>query len=175
MGGGGGIGIGFSESMNGAVVDEETVLEPRRYHTVTEGKNGQGPAPLKTERGWIHLAHGVRNTAAGLRYVLYCFVTDVDDPTKVIRRPMGHILAPRRDERTGDVSNVAFANGWIERDGTVYLYYGASDTRLHVATCATEALIDFAFNTPEDTLTTWGNNKLRLALIERNEGATAAR
>lgn len=170
VGGGGGIGIGFSESMNGAVVEQETVLDPRRYHTVTEMKNGQGPAPLKTDRGWIHLAHGVRDTAAGLRYVLYCFVTDVNDPTGVIRRPMGHVLAPRRDERVGDVSNVAFANGWIERDGTVYLYYGASDTRLHVATCDTEALIDYAFNTPEDTLTTWGNNRLRLALIERNEG-----
>lgn len=168
VGGGGGIGIGFSESMNGAVVEEETVLDPRRYHTITEMKNGQGPAPLKTDRGWIHLAHGVRDTAAGLRYVLYCFVTALDGPTRVIHRPMGHVLAPRRDERVGDVSNVAFSNGWIERDGTVYCYYGASDTRLHVATCPTDALIDYALNTPEDTLTTWGNNRLRLALIERN-------
>ena len=168
VGGGGGIGIGFCESMERAEITEETVLEPRRYHTVTEGKNGQGPAPLRTERGWIHLAHGVRNTAAGLRYVLYCFVTDLDDPTRVIRRPMGHVLAPRRDERTGDVSNVAFSNGWILHDDTVYLYYGASDTRLHVATCALPALVDWCFHTPEDTLTTWGNNRLRRALIERN-------
>ncbi len=168
VGSGGGIGIGFCESMEEAVVTEEHVLDPRRYHTITEGKNGQGPAPLKTDRGWVHLAHGVRPTAAGLRYVLYSFVTDLSDPTKVIRRPMGHLLAPRRDERTGDVSNVVFSNGWIERGGTVYLYYGASDTRLHVATCSLEALIDYAFQTPEDTLTTWGNNKLRLEMVARN-------
>ena len=173
VGGGGGIGIGFSDTMDGARVEEETVLEPRRYHTVTEGKNGQGPAPLKTDRGWIHLAHGVRPTAAGLRYVLYCFVTDLEDPTRVIRRPMGHLLAPRRDERVGDVSNVAFSNGWIERDGTVYCYYGASDTRLHVATCPTDELIDWAMNTPEDTLTTWGNNRLRLDMIAHNEAVMA--
>lgn len=170
VGAGGGIGYGFVDDMTRAVIDEELILDPRAYHTVKELKNGQGPAPLKTDIGWIHCAHGVRNTAAGLRYTLYAFVTALDDPTRVTHRPMGHLLAPRRDERVGDVSNVAFANGWIEHEGTVYLYYGASDTRLHVATTPLEHLVDFCLNTPEDTGTTHGNNRLRLELIERNEG-----
>ena len=147
----GGIGFGLVDSMENAVVPEESIIDEKRYHTVYEVKNGQGPAPIKTEKGWLHMAHGVRNTAAGLRYVLYVFMTDLNDITKVIHKPAGYFIAPEAEERVGDVSNVVFANGWIlDEDGTVYIYYASSDTRMHVATSTVERLLDYAINTPED-------------------------
>ena len=150
---GGGIGYGFSSSMNPAIVDKEMILDEKKYHTVYEVKNGQGPAPIKTDKGWLHLAHGVRNTAAGLRYVLYMFLTDLKDPGKVVYKPAGYFIAPEGDERIGDVSNVAFSNGWIaDEDGTVYIYYGSSDTRMHVATSTVERLLDYVMNTAADGL-----------------------
>lgn len=150
---GGGIGYGFSSSMNPAIVDKEMILDEKKYHTVYEIKNGQGPAPIKTDKGWLHLAHGVRNTAAGLRYVLYMFLTDLKDPGKVIYKPAGYFIAPEGDERIGDVSNVAFSNGWIaDEDGTVFIYYGSSDTRMHVATSTVERLLDYVMNTAADGL-----------------------
>lgn len=150
-GAGGGIGFGYSESMNPAVIEKEYILDEKRYHTIYEVKNGQGPAPLKTPHGWLHLAHGVRNTAAGLRYVLYMFMTDLEDLTKIIHKPAGHFIAPDGEERVGDVSNVTFSNGWIfDDDGTVYIYYGSSDTRMHVATSSINRLLDYCMNTPED-------------------------
>lgn len=148
---GGGIGFGLADSMQNAVIHEETVIDKRVYHTVYEAKNGLGPAPLKTEKGWLHLAHGVRNTAAGLRYVLYMFMTDLTDLTKVIHKPAGYFMAPEEDERIGDVSNVLFSNGWIaDDDGKVFIYYASSDTRLHVATSTIDRLIDYVVNTPPD-------------------------
>lgn len=148
---GGGIGFGLAESMTNPVVARETIVHERQYHTVYEVKNGQGPAPIKTPQGWLHLAHGVRNTAAGLRYVLYMFMTDLQDLTKIIHQPAGYFLAPEGEERVGDVSNVAFSNGWIlDDDGTVLMYYASSDTRLHVATSSVERLVDYCINTPED-------------------------
>ncbi|ASU33410.1 glycoside hydrolase family 130 protein [Mucilaginibacter xinganensis] len=150
---GGGIGFGLSNSMGNARVDEETIVDNKNYHTVYEAKNGQGPAPLRTEKGWLHLAHGVRNTAAGLRYVLYMFMTDLRDLTKVIYKPAGYFLAPEDDERTGDVSNVVFCNGWIkDDDGRVFIYYASSDTRMHVATSTVDKLLDYVINTPADGL-----------------------
>lgn len=150
-GSGGGIGFGFTESMENAEVLEETIVDPKVYHTITEVKNGLGPAPIRTEQGWLQLAHGVRNTAAGLRYVLYAFMTDLDDPSKVIYRPAGYLIAPEGDERVGDVSNVVFSNGWIcDEDATVYIYYASSDTRLHVAVSSVERLVDYCMNTPAD-------------------------
>ncbi|WP_353482696.1 glycosidase [Haliscomenobacter sp.] len=148
---GGGIGFGLAESMTNPVVATETIVHERQYHTVYEVKNGQGPAPIKTPQGWLHLAHGVRNTAAGLRYVLYMFMTDLQDLTKIIHQPAGYFLAPEGEERIGDVSNVAFSNGWIlDDDGTVLMYYASSDTRLHVATSSVERLVDYCINTPQD-------------------------
>jgi 4-O-beta-D-mannosyl-D-glucose phosphorylase len=148
---GGGIGYGFAESMENAVVKQEFILDEKRYHTVYEVKNGQGPAPIKTEKGWLHLAHGVRNTAAGLRYVLYMFLTDLEDISKVIHKPGGYFIAPEGEERTGDVSNVTFSNGWIlDDDGSVFIYYASSDTRMHVATSTINQLLDYVMNTPED-------------------------
>lgn len=150
-GSGGGIGWALSESMNPASVDEEMVIDQRVYHTIKEVKNGQGPAPIKTEKGWLHLAHGVRNTAAGLRYVLYMFMTSLDKPWEVIHRPGGHFIAPQGNERVGDVSNVVFANGWIrDEDDKVYIYYASSDTRMHVAESSLAQLLDYVVNTPED-------------------------
>jgi len=150
-GSGGGIGFGFTESMERAEVPEEVIVDPKVYHTITEVKNGLGPAPIKTEKGWLQLAHGVRNTAAGLRYVLYAFMTDINDPSKVIFRPAGYLIAPAGDERVGDVSNVVFSNGWIcDEDGTVFIYYASSDTRLHVAVSSVERLLDYCMNTPAD-------------------------
>ncbi|MCJ8166743.1 glycosidase [Pontibacter sp. E15-1] len=147
----GGIGFGLVDSMENAVVPEEIILDEKRYHTVYEVKNGQGPAPLKTDKGWLHMAHGVRNTAAGLRYVLYVFMTDLHDITKVIHKPAGYFIAPEGEERVGDVSNVVFANGWIlDDDGTVFIYYASSDTRMHVATSTVDRLLDYTVNTPED-------------------------
>ncbi|WP_347160074.1 glycoside hydrolase family 130 protein [Pontibacter chitinilyticus] len=148
---GGGIGFGFADSMENAVIEKEYILDAKQYHTVYEVKNGQGPTPLKTAKGWLHLAHGVRNTAAGLRYVLYMFLTDLQDPFKVIHKPGGYFLAPEGDERIGDVSNVVFGNGWIlDEDGTVFIYYGSSDTRMHVATSSVDRLLDYVLHTPED-------------------------
>ncbi|WP_411897280.1 glycoside hydrolase family 130 protein [Elizabethkingia occulta] len=148
---GGGIGLGLSKSMENAEVTEEVLIDQKKYHTVYEAKNGLGPAPIKTEKGWLHLAHGVRNTAAGLRYVLYMFMTSLDDITQVIHKPAGYFMAPEAEERIGDVSNVVFSNGWVvNNDGTVFIYYASSDTRLHVATSTIEKLMDYVINTPED-------------------------
>ena len=150
-GSGGGIGFGLCDDIEHAVIDEEVITSKRVYHTITEAKNGAGAVPIKTEKGWIHIAHGVRNTAAGLRYVLYAFATDLNDPTKVIAEPSGYFLAPLGNERVGDVSNVVFTNGLIARDnGEVYLYYASSDTRMHVATTTVDRLLDYVFRTPED-------------------------
>lgn len=150
-GSGGGIGFGLCDDIEHAVIDEEAITSKRVYHTITEAKNGAGAVPIKTEKGWIHIAHGVRNTAAGLRYVLYAFATDLNDPTKVIAEPSGYFLAPLGSERVGDVSNVVFTNGLIARDnGEVYLYYASSDTRMHVATTTVDRLLDYVFRTPED-------------------------
>ncbi len=150
---GGGIGFGLTDSMENAVVDHETIIDNKNYHTVYESKNGQGPEPIKTAKGWLHLAHGVRNTAAGLRYVLYMFMTDLHDLTKVLYKPAGYFLAPEGEERIGDVSNVVFSNGWIkDDDGTVYIYYASSDTRMHVATTTVDKLLDYVMNTSEDGL-----------------------
>ncbi len=166
---GGGIAWGLADDIEHAVIDEELIIDSRKYHTVYEVKNGQGPAPLKTEEGWLHLAHGVRNTAAGLRYVLYVFMTDLAEPWRVTHKPAGYFLAPQKKERLGDVSNVVFSNGWIaDADGTVFIYYGSSDTRIHVATTAMDRLIDYVMNTPEDGLTSAKNVEQRKTLIEKN-------
>ncbi len=150
-GSGGGIGFGLCDDIEHAVVDEEVITSKRKYHTITEAKNGAGAVPIKTDRGWIHIAHGVRNTAAGLRYVLYAFATALDNPAKVIAEPSGMLLGPRDWERVGDVSNVVFTNGAIVKDnGDVYIYYASSDTRMHVAVTTVEKLVDYVFHTPED-------------------------
>lgn len=150
-GSGGGVGFGLCDDITNAVIDEEKISSRRKYHTITEVKNGAGAVPIKTERGWIHIAHGVRNTAAGLRYVLYCFATDLKDPSKVIAEPSGLFLGPLGEERVGDVSNVVFTNGAVVTpSGNVYIYYASSDTRLHVATTTLEKLTDYVFNTPSD-------------------------
>jgi 4-O-beta-D-mannosyl-D-glucose phosphorylase len=152
-GSGGGIGFGFTDSMEKAEVKQEKIIDPKVYHTIMEVKNGLGPAPIKTPKGWLQLGHGVRNTAAGLRYVLYAFMTDRQDPSRVIHRPGGYLIAPRCEERVGDVSNVVFGNGWIcDPDGTIFLYYASSDTRLHVATTTVDRLTDYCEHTPEDGL-----------------------
>ncbi|MDX2188101.1 MAG: glycosidase [Opitutaceae bacterium] len=169
VGSGGGIGWTLCKDITTGVTGPETIIDSRAYHTIKEVKNGQGPAPIKTDRGWIHLAHGVRNTAAGLRYVLYMFATSLEDPTKVIARPGGHFLAPYEGERVGDVSNVTFTNGWVElKDGTVMIYYGGSDTRCYVARSSVEKLVDWVFNTPEDGLTSRKSVDQRVALIRAN-------
>lgn len=166
---GGGIGFGVASTMEHAVIDEERVIDPKVYHTVYEMKNGLGPAPIKTAQGWLHLAHGVRNTAAGLRYVLYMFMTDLHDITKVICKPAGYFMAPEGDERIGDVSNVVFSNGWIvEEDGRVLIYYASSDTRIHVATSTVEKLLDYVMNTAPDEFTSAGSVKTLTELIDRN-------
>ena len=168
-GSGGGVGFGLCEDITHAVIDEEIITSPRRYHTITESKNGEGATPIKTEKGWLHIAHGVRNTAAGLRYVIYVFVTALDDPSKVIAEPSGFLIAPRDWERVGDVSNVVFTNGAIaDEDGSVYIYYAASDTRLHVASTTIDKLLDFAFNTPADPLRSVDCVKQRCDLIDKN-------
>jgi len=148
---GGGIGWALVDDMTNAEVKEETIINHRYYHTIKELKNGEGPHPIKTEKGWLHLAHGVRNCAAGLRYVLYMYLTDLEDPTKLIAEPAGFFMAPQGKERIGDVSNVLFSNGWIaEEDGKVFIYYASSDTRIHVATSTVEQLLDYCLNTPAD-------------------------
>lgn len=169
---GGGIGFGLSACIECAVIDEETVIDPKQYHTVYEAKNGQGPAPIKTEEGWLHLAHGVRNTAAGLRYTLYMFMTDLNDLTKVIYKPAGYFMAPEGEERIGDVSNVLFCNGWIlDDDGTVFIYYASSDTRMHVATSSIERLMDYCMNTPADGFTSAASVQTLVSIIDRNKKA----
>src|SRR5689334_3141392 len=168
-GSGGGIGFGLSESIEKAVIDKEIVIDPKIYHTVYEAKNGLGPAPIKTKHGWLHLAHGVRNTAAGLRYVLYMFMTDLHDLTRVICKPGGYLMAPEGEERVGDVSNVLFSNGWIaDDDGTVYIYYASSDTRIHVATTSVSRLVDHAMHAPPDALRSAASVEQRYDLIRRN-------
>jgi 4-O-beta-D-mannosyl-D-glucose phosphorylase len=168
-GSGGGICWGLSDSIEPAVIDDEIIVHDRRYHTITEVKNGLGPAPLKTPAGWLHLAHGVRGTAAGLRYVLYAFMTDLDEPWRVIAEPAGYLLAPQGDEYIGDVMNVVFANGWVARDnGELLIYYGSSDTRCHVATSTVDRLVDYCLNTPADPLTSAACVRRRIGLIEKN-------
>jgi len=150
-GNGGGIGFGLSDTIECAKIEEEIIIDQKQYHTVYEAKNGLGPSPIRTEKGWLHLAHGVRTTAAGLRYVLYLFMTDLADPSKIIYKPAGYFMAPVEEERTGDVSNVLFSNGWItEEDGTVLIYYASSDTRQHVAVSTIERLLDYMVNTAGD-------------------------
>ena len=164
-----GIGWGLSEDIEQAIITEEVIIDRCTYHTITEGKNGQGPVPIKTEKGWLHLAHGVRDTAAGYRYVLYMFLTDLNEPWKIIAKPGGYSMAPQGNERTGDVSNVLFSNAWLARDnGDVFIYYGSSDTRTHVATSSVEKLLDYVVNTPPDGLRTSRCVKQRCELIEKN-------
>jgi len=166
---GDGIGWGTCKDITAASIDEEIIMDPRFYHSIKEGKNGLGPAPIKTEKGWLHLAHGVRNTAAGMRYVLYLFLCDLKEPWKLIKEPGGYFMAPQGEERVGDVSNVLFSSGWVAREnGDVFVYYGSSDTRTHVATSTVEKLLDYVLNTPEDALRSKLCVEQRCALIERN-------
>lgn len=166
---GGGIGFGLSDSMDPAIVEKETVIDPKVYHTVYEAKNGLGPAPIKTRHGWLQLAHGVRDTAAGLRYTLYLFMTDLADPSRVIYQPAGYFMAPEGEERTGDVSNVLFSNGWIEDgDGTVFIYYASSDTRQHVAKATVDSLLDYVMNTARDGLTSAASVQTLKKIIDKN-------
>jgi 4-O-beta-D-mannosyl-D-glucose phosphorylase len=168
---GGGIAWGLAENIENAEIDQEIIIDRREYHTVYEVKNGQGPAPLKTAQGWLHLAHGVRTTAAGLRYVLYMFLTELEKPWRIIHKPAGYFLAPVGEERSGDVSNVVFSNGWIADDnGDVYIYYGSSDTRTHVATTTIAQLIDYVMNTPEDEYRTAKSVQQRKRIIDKNLG-----
>lgn len=167
---GGGIGFGLADSMENAVIGREMVMDKRIYHTVYELKNGLGPAPIKTEKGWLHMAHGVRNTAAGLRYVLYLFLADLEDPSIVSHKPAGYFMAPEGEERTGDVSNVLFCNGWIEEEnGNVLIYYASSDTRMHVAGTSISRLLDYVLNTPEDALRSSGSVSTINSIIDKNE------
>ena len=168
-GSGGGIGWALCSSMEKASTGKESIIDRRTYHTINELKNGQGPAPIKTEDGWLHLAHGVRNTAAGMRYVLYLFLTELKNPAKIIAKPQGYFIAPVGAERIGDVSNVVFSNGWVaKKDGTVLIYYASSDTRLHVATSSIARLLDYVKNTPADGLRSAASVRQRLALIRAN-------
>lgn len=168
-GSGGGVGFGLCDDITHAVIDEEIITSKRKYHTITEAKNGAGATPIKTDKGWIHIAHGVRNTAAGLRYVIYAFATSLEDPAKVIAEPGGFLIAPLGSERVGDVSNVVFTNGAIARDnGEVYIYYASSDTRLHVATTTLDKLTDYVFHTPEDPLRSVKCVEQRCEFIRKN-------
>lgn len=168
-GSGGGIGFGLCEDITHAVIDEERMTSLRKYHTITEAKNGAGAVPIKTDRGWIHIAHGVRNTAAGLRYVMYAFATDLKEPSRVIAEPSGLLLAPRGEERIGDVSNVVFTNGAVVNEkNEVFIYYASSDTRVHVAVTTIDRLSDYVFHTPADPGRSADCVKQRSALIERN-------
>jgi 4-O-beta-D-mannosyl-D-glucose phosphorylase len=184
-GNGGGIGFGLSSSIECATIEEEIVIDQKKYHTVYEAKNGLGPAPIKTKKGWLHLAHGVRNTAAGLRYVLYMFMTDLNDVSKIICKPAGYFMAPEDEERTGDVSNVLFSNGWIaDDDERVLIYYASSDTRQHVAVSTIDRLLDYLLNTSADgfrsatsveTLTRIIDNNLRSSRKILKTGQTKRR
>lgn len=169
-GSGGGIGFGLCDDITHAVIDEEKMTSIRRYHTITESKNGEGAVPIKTSKGWIHIAHGVRNTAAGLRYVIYAFATDLNDPSKVIAEPSGLLIGPREAERVGDVSNVVFTNGAIVNENNeVFIYYASSDTRVHVAKTDVERLTDYVFNTPSDPYRSPDCVRQRVRLIEANQ------
>lgn len=168
VGSGGGIGCALVENIENAKISEENIIEKRVYHTIKEVKNGAGAPPIKTNDGWLHIAHGVRNTAAGLRYVLYCFMTDLKDPQKVIYTPGGYFLAPLGSERVGDVSNVVFTNGAIEKDGDIYIYYASSDTRLHVAKTTVKKMVDYCKNTPKDGYTTHTSVENICRLIDMN-------
>ncbi|MBN2350120.1 MAG: glycosidase [Bacteroidales bacterium] len=166
----GGIAFGLSHSIKNAKIDKEFIVDNKVYHTVYEVKNGLGPAPIRTEKGWLQLAHGVRNTAAGLRYTLYMFMTDLAEPWKVTCKPAGHFLSPLQAERVGDVSNVVFTNGWIQDDdGTVFIYYGSSDTRLHVATSTVDLLTEYCLNTPQDGFDSGSSVKSINELIDKNK------
>ncbi|WP_423126662.1 glycoside hydrolase family 130 protein [Gaoshiqia sp. Z1-71] len=168
-GSGGGVGWALVDDMTHAEIENEKIINFRQYHTIKELKNGEGPAPIKTEKGWLHLAHGVRGCAAGLRYVLYLYMTDLQDPSKQIAEPAGYFIAPMGEERLGDVSNVLFSNGWIlDDDGTVFIYYASSDTRMHVATSTIEKLVDYCLNTPEDGLRSATSVETLKKQIERN-------
>lgn len=170
-GSGGGIGWGLCKDITHAEVFDELIIDAKTYHTIYEVKNGQGPAPIKTKYGWLNLAHGVRNTAAGLRYVLYMFMSDLEKPWVVTHKPAGHFIAPYGAERVGDVSNVVFSNGWIaDEDGKVFIYYASSDTRLHVATTTVDQLVDYCMNSFEDDLTSQGSVARINKLIDMNEG-----
>ena len=172
---GGGIGWGLSKSIENAVVENEIIVDNREYHTIQEVKNGLGPAPIKTPQGWLHLAHGVRNTAAGLRYVLYLFLAELEHPWIVTHKPAGYFIAPEGPERVGDVSNVVFSNGWIEKkNGDVLIYYASSDTRLHVATSTISRLLDYVLHTPPDPLRSRACVEQRYELIEKNLAAIKA-
>lgn len=171
IGSGGGIAFGYVDDMTNPIVKDEKIFANKVYHTVYELKNGQGPAPIKTDKGWLHMAHGVRNTAAGLRYTLYMFMTSLDDVTKVIHHPAGYFMAPNYKETLGDVSNVLFTNGWIEdEDGTVFIYYASSDTRMHVATTTVDKLVDYCINSPEDKFTSADSVESIIDLIDKNKG-----
>jgi 4-O-beta-D-mannosyl-D-glucose phosphorylase len=167
---GGGIGFALVEDICNAVATEEVVMDARQYHTISEMKNGQGPAPIKTNKGWLHLAHGVRNTAAGLRYVLYLFMTDLEDLTKILYKPAGYFLAPEREQKTENVSNVVFSNGWIkDDDGTIFIYYGSSDTRMHVAVSSVDKLVDYVTHTAPDGLSSQASVQILNQIINNNE------
>jgi 4-O-beta-D-mannosyl-D-glucose phosphorylase len=166
---GGGIGFGLCDDILNPVVNTSKIINARAYHTIKELKNGQGPAPIKTDRGWLHLAHGVRACAAGLRYVLYLFMTDLEDVTRPLYEPGGYFMAPQNEERLGDVSNVLFTNGWVARgNGDVFIYYASSDTRMHVATSTIDKLVDYCMNTPPDPGRSRACVEQRIALIEKN-------
>ena len=174
-GSGGGIGWALVDDITHAEIKEEKIIYPRNYHTITEVKNGEGPHPIKTNKGWLHLAHGVRATADGLRYVLYMYMTSLEDPTKVIAKPGGYFLVPEGDEYLGDVMNVAFANGWIaDADGKIFIYYASADTRMHVATSTIDRLINYCMNTPEDGLSTSASVETIKKLIRKNHSLTFA-
>ena len=168
-GSGGGIGWALIDDITHAEVREEIIIDPRYYHTIKEVKNGEGPHPIKTDRGWLHLAHGVRACASGLRYVLYLYMTSLEEPWKEIATPGGYFMAPVGDEYIGDVMNVLFSNGWIaDEDGKVFIYYASSDTRMHVATSTIDRLVDYCLNTPADGLTTSESVKTLNRLIDKN-------
>lgn len=169
-GNGGGIGWALIDDITRAEVKDEMIINHRYYHTIKEVKNGEGPHPIRTSQGWLHLAHGVRGCAAGLRYVLYLYMTAADEPWRVIAEPAGYLLAPLAGERVGDVSNVLFSNGWIaDDDGTVYIYYASSDTRMHVAVSTVDRLVDYCLHTPADGLRSAASVAAVNALIDRNE------
>lgn len=168
-GNGAGIGWALVDDMTRAEIREEKIIDRRYYHTIKDAKNGEGPAPIKTSRGWLHLAHGVRACAAGLRYVLYLYMTALDDPSRKIASPGGYLIAPRGDERVGDVSNVVFSNGWIVNErNEVFIYYASSDTRMHVATSTVDRLVDYCFHTPEDGFRSAASVREINRLIENN-------
>ena len=169
-GSGGGIGWALVDDITHAEIKEEKIINARHYHTIQEVKNGEGPHPIKTDKGWLHLAHGVRGCASGLRYVLYMYMTSLEDPTKVIAEPGGYLLVPEGPEYIGDVMNVVFANGWIaDEDGKVFIYYASSDTRMHVATSTIDRLVDYCMNTPKDDYRTQFSVEKIKALVAKNK------